>query len=550
MTTFKHFSLPARRVGFLTRFALLLATLLGAFVRLAFVTSSRFPLNDGGMFYIMVQDLLRAHYRLPLTTSYNSLGIPFAYPPLPFYLAALLVDVAGVPLLQVLRFLPVVFSILTIPVFYQLCHTILRSRVLAVYAVFAFALIPRSFIWLIMGGGLTRAPGLLFAVLMLRQVYLMYTSHDRRYILPSVLWASLTILSHPAGAWFAAFSAALLLLFLGRSRDGLLNSLCVVGGVLVLTAPWWGTIVIRFGPSPLLAAAGTGGYAWFSWVSLITFDFGEESFLGLLAALSLLGCVICLVERRYLLAAWLALILVADPRSGGTYATVPLAMLSAIGLDRAVLPIASRVAREDPLAMSLPTQEGDLLEAECASLGQLRTTLPKLILAYVLVHAMASALGAGVSQQSVLNVLPAEDQQAMRWVAANTDPASHFLLVTGASSWASDYTAEWFPALAQRVSVATVQGYEWLPRDQFRLQVERSRLLQACASQNLACLESWTDQTEANYRYVYVHELEVRIGPGQSQSCSPTVLEALLISSHYRVVYQTSRVTIFERVDG
>jgi hypothetical protein len=58
--------------------AVILAVQLGAFVRLAFVLGSSFPRNDGGMFYVMVQDLLRSRFALPVYTTYNSLQVPFS----------------------------------------------------------------------------------------------------------------------------------------------------------------------------------------------------------------------------------------------------------------------------------------------------------------------------------------------------------------------------------------------------------------------------------------------------------------------------------------
>ena len=70
-----------------------LAILLGGFVRLAHVIPNDFPLNDGSLFYTMVQDLRAAHYALPDTTSFNQAGIPFAYPPLGLYLAGFLSDI-------------------------------------------------------------------------------------------------------------------------------------------------------------------------------------------------------------------------------------------------------------------------------------------------------------------------------------------------------------------------------------------------------------------------------------------------------------------------
>jgi len=58
-------------------------------VRLAITLRSDFPLNDGGLFFSMARDLKRAHYALPGEKSYNGADLPFAYPPLGIYLAAL-----------------------------------------------------------------------------------------------------------------------------------------------------------------------------------------------------------------------------------------------------------------------------------------------------------------------------------------------------------------------------------------------------------------------------------------------------------------------------
>ena len=102
------------------------ALTLGIAVRaVPIATGDGFPLNDGGMFYVMVEDLKAAGYALPEYTSYNGGDIPFAYSPLPFYLAAGLSDLGGWDTLDVLRFLPLLFSILTIPAFYLLARAML-----------------------------------------------------------------------------------------------------------------------------------------------------------------------------------------------------------------------------------------------------------------------------------------------------------------------------------------------------------------------------------------------------------------------------------------
>jgi len=107
---------------------IVLITLIGAVVRCFYVFSASFPLNDGGMFYVMVRDLQANAFRLPLYTSYNGGNIPYAYPPLPFYLAAGLNQWLGIGLISLLRFLPLLFSIATIPVFAWLAQEVLAEK--------------------------------------------------------------------------------------------------------------------------------------------------------------------------------------------------------------------------------------------------------------------------------------------------------------------------------------------------------------------------------------------------------------------------------------
>ena len=129
---------------------LLIVMLVGFTIRLAAPLQSSFPLNDGGLFYVMIVELQEAHYVLPGYVTYNTIEIPFAYPPLAFYVTGLLVDLLPISLLDLLRLLPAIVSGLTIPAFYNLAKEITSSKVQIVLAVFAFAVLPRDFAWLIM----------------------------------------------------------------------------------------------------------------------------------------------------------------------------------------------------------------------------------------------------------------------------------------------------------------------------------------------------------------------------------------------------------------
>src|SRR5688572_18406930 len=97
---------------------LILALFFGTFVRFNPSLLAGFPINDGGMFAVMVDDLKDSRYALPAFTSYNQLDIPYAYPPLGFYLGRVTADLFSLDTIQVLRWLPAFFASLAIPAFY------------------------------------------------------------------------------------------------------------------------------------------------------------------------------------------------------------------------------------------------------------------------------------------------------------------------------------------------------------------------------------------------------------------------------------------------
>ena len=94
------------------RFALVfILVLLGGFLlRRAFFAASDFPLHDGGLFYVMIGDLIRNGFQLPLTSSYNAAAIPFLYPPLGLYATGWFETAFGADRLQLFRWItPVAF---------------------------------------------------------------------------------------------------------------------------------------------------------------------------------------------------------------------------------------------------------------------------------------------------------------------------------------------------------------------------------------------------------------------------------------------------------
>ncbi len=138
---------------------LMLAILLGTFMRFNLTMLAGFAINDGGMFAVMVDDLRANHYIIPAITSYNHFNIPFAYPPLGFYFGALAVDIFKINAVEALRWVPAFFASLSILAFYLLAQRLFKDKYYASLSTLFFALMPRAFSWFVMGGGLTRSPG-------------------------------------------------------------------------------------------------------------------------------------------------------------------------------------------------------------------------------------------------------------------------------------------------------------------------------------------------------------------------------------------------------
>lgn len=529
--------------------ALALALAIGFAVRGWHVLSQDFPLNDGALFYAMANDLRATHYALPSVTSYNSLGIPYGYSPLGFYLAALISDLDRVPLIDAFRWLPLVVTCLTLVAFTLLARDLLRSRTAVVAAVVAFALVPRSFIWMLMGGGVTRSLGFLFALLTLHQLYRLYTRQRWRHAVTAALWAGLTVLGHLGTGPFVAFSALLFLLAFARTRFALVSSLAAAAGAGLLSAPWWGTVIARHGLEPFLAAGSTGGWIFGrlslheAAATLARSGLGTgESILSVIGMLAVLGFFAGLVRGSWVVPAWWLLIIALDARQGSTFATAPIAMLAGIAVADVLLPALRRAARrrEQPVVATpvIPAlQSGSGAGRRNRPLAR---RAPELVVAALFIFSLVSSLSRDPELAGGLPELVSlskQERYAMGWLAQETPEDSRVLVVAG-TSWEVDKTSEWLPVLGRRSSVATVQGYEWMPIGAFARKKRQYIDLQGCANWVATCLEDWSRITGAGYTHVYLPK-----SPGRS--CCRMLRYSLSHDPQYRLLYDGPGASIY-----
>lgn len=505
-------------------------------IRLPTVLSAGFPLGDGGLFYSMMQAIQRAHYALPASSGYNM--IPFEYPPLALYVATFLGSFTNIGLLSALRFLPLAASAAAIVPFAWLASRILRSQVSIAVAIFAYPLLPRSFSTLITGGGLTRSFGLIFSLSALVCAYEMYTNPRWVFTCLAALFSGLTVLSHLEMTWFLAISLVLLYGFYSRSARGAVSTVFTGIGAAAISAPWWLFILRRVGLTAFIAAAHTGGAMTGSFFSVVVrFNITNEPFFPILAGIAMAGLAVCLWRRQWFLPTWFLAVMVLDTRSFETDAAVPLALAIGIAINEIVLHDASRSPSGENRTNNRPLIQVRSLLCRC---------LRPLPVALTIV-ALYSVFGSLVMLSGFDAPIPPEQRAAMAWIAANTQPDSSVLIITGHTPWGSDNTSEWFPALTKRQSIATVQGSEWLPNGAFAHQISAYTAIQACAQSDVTCLRHWEVTFKDPFSYIFMTRPSLPTTGSQSDSADGRwALElALRADPHYAIVYDRSSVVIF-----
>ena len=500
---------------------LFLALFLGGVIRFMPVAMAGFPVNDGGMFYVMVKELQANHFLLPAFTQYNLVNIPYAYPPFGFYATALVSSLLHLPALGVVRWLPALVSTLSLLAFFFMADRLLRSHIQAALATLFYALVTSSFGWAIMGGGITRSFGLLFMFLTIASAERLFTQTSGLLAAQTALFGALACLSHPETGVQAAAACILLWLFRGRSKTTFLWSLVVALGVALLTAPWWGTVLAQHGLTPFQSAFHSSNDGTLSaWIATFTLQLDGGVFFNLTIALGLVGLLAVLARREYFLPLWMMVPLLVDPRSANGITMISLAMLAGIGFDQALAPalLAQRKVEVDWVANRFVT----------------------LSLFGIALYSFFSAgiFGIGLASAS----LSKTDRETIAWVDANIPPESDFILLTGEQYSMKDPFQEWFPALTNQRSQTTLQGAEWTLAAGFFHRYGELVTLQHCT--DVDCVAAWRERTDLNYDYLLIKLLPEGSASPLSGSLA-LLLDSVRNSGQYELVHETENAAIF-----
>lgn len=511
------------------------AVVFGGWVRWLIPQLAGFPVNDGGLFYVMLRNLIENGLRLPATVEYNGLNIPFAYPPLGFYAGAIAAIAFRLDPIQILQWLPAVVMTATLPAFYWLARVVLGTSFRAGVATLIFAFTPRAITWQIMGGGLTRSFGQLFLVLALASIYLTFTGYTRKRLALAIVFSSLVVLSHPEAALQTVGAAILFWLFKGHSKEGTLHAVAIGAGTLAISAVWWLPAVIHYGAGTLFSAAQTGLHSWVFLVAPFLFNFVDEPLMTLIAVFGLVGIAFELSRRRLVLPLWFAVPFVLEPRSAPTVTMIPLAMLAALAVTEIILPA---------LAEFAPASY------DSGGLNVMRCRPAVMFLVFIGLYMLGNATYFG--NRLARTALSSGTREAFAWIQENTAPGSRFLVLTGTSELFCDGKEEWFPALTGRVSVTTIQGTEWQRGAEFQAITGEAQPAQDCvrSSDPLACVEGLTYGPGhlASYDYIYVNRSRPILqgcAVAETSKDGSHLIDELQTAPGYQLIYDGAEAAVF-----
>lgn len=515
-------------------FFLIFALLVGGYIRLFDVFNSRIPLNDGGLFFSMTQDLVNNQFRLPVYATYNNLQIPFAYPPLAFYITGSLHTLFGWELFDLIHVLPGLFSFMTIPIFYLFAKKIILSDLQLGFATIIFSLTPATFDWMIMGGGITRALGYIFTLLtLISSLQIFSTNRTTKSIIETTLFTSLAILSHPET--FIPITAAILglCIFFKVNRKIITKIIIITFLTFVLTSPWWGSVIKNHGFDPFISALHAGIGQSENLLRILIPNLANEPFLQLSTLLGFLGMYILLARKLFLLPILFCALFLTVTKSGWRYIAIIIALISSYSIMFFFDNLIPKVRKQND-----KNNQRVLITPFWAKL---------LFIHFVIIWIISSFYTVFMYRNKAS--LTNEELSAFHWVNTNTTPKSTFLLLTGRDPTQYDPTSEWFPALTQRKNISTIYGREWLRDEVFIDVIKASKTVQKCVFEDLKCIDTWFLDNNEKVNYIIVDNNYGYFHGDQLLQINFSIFNSLNNSKDYSLVYKNNMVSIFKRIN-
>jgi hypothetical protein len=446
------------------------------------------PFRLGGLFIAFANEIAAHNFRFPVNIPYYSAGgIPFAYPPLGFYVEAILLKLFPRQIFTIANLLPPLVSILALGLaarfFYQWAG---GWNLRSLSALAGYALIPNAFYNQIEAAGLAEAFGSLALVIYFDLLSAYQATHTFKAAFYAGLGLALCVLSAPGsalGAVLISLVFALDTLLSAHWTEGAqpylqLSYIGITG--LALSAPYWLPVIINHGMGIFLTPIGmqyemSGQTTFLRRVRANWFTYSAIQLDGIYfwSIAILLGSG-WLAWKRKLFLPLAFLVLFSIPRENAWVTAFPAALLISHGIADVLIPT---------------------IKSLHVSTLLLRARIMWVVLGLILYSMVTYAfdlIGSQV-QNEYWKIKPVQIE-AFRTAREIVPPVGQVIVIGNPG------LREWSPYLLRREVLNTEFGLEWQPHEYRQI---------FSANQALDSAENWQDVVEAvrlltNQKQIYV----------------------------------------------
>lgn len=323
-----------------------LAILLSGFAFLFFYWKliSLYPNGYAGLYSLMAETISKNHFSLPWTIPfYGPGGIPFAYPPLSFYLMAVFTTYLKISSFDYMRFAPSFFLLASLIPVFLLTKIISSSSRAALIASFLVGTSIGIISYSYDSAGICRGLALLTMLWEMFFSYQAFLSGKPRYLFLAALFLAFTILTHLSYAVFGFACTLVYAIFIRKNtlqrQFIFLLSICL--GAMLISMPWWFTVISRYGVgvfwNALNSHSNTTGISSLtnilSFLHLVNSVFLSSNETPVLVFFAIVGLLLSLLFRRLFLPIWLIITIIATGGEGQRFVAIVSAILGALAIN-------------------------------------------------------------------------------------------------------------------------------------------------------------------------------------------------------------------------
>jgi hypothetical protein len=469
------------------------------------------PVGYAGLYTLMSDNLANNRFILPQWVSYYGPGgMPYAYPPLAFYLMGFITRILGVPAVMYLRFAAPLFSWLCIIPIFFLSFELTGSCVTAVVASMIVASSGYMYLVHSEAGGIVRALAFFFSLSGLFFFYRQVRQPGWKYGLLSSLMFGLTILTHLSYALFFAIGVfSYILVRPLQIRRWMLGILVGITGALI-ASPWWLTIISRYGIQVLVGPISSHGNDYFLAVftdlnKLIPWIDDGISIIRkdeILFGLVITGLVYSLVVKKFYLPLWFGL-LILFISEGWRFTIFVGALLAGVFISEVYHGLTWGISQESSHSGS---------------------SLRGIVFVFLLLFIICDA---GYNEIATFQPSLSEESYLLAgFIQQKTETQSNYLLA------AKPDESEWFPYLLQRTPLVASWGGEWTGT--YATQLRYVLEVENCEdNQSLSCLEGVIAEVQHQPDYLITH------------TASDLLTQQIESSVKWQKIYQDGRYLVW-----